>query len=87
MRRVLTATHLASLTRDTRPWLSCEECFERLDAYAERRAADPAHADPVMDTHLAGCSACAEEAMTVLLLAADDDGMDPADAVRRLAAG
>jgi hypothetical protein len=72
MRRVLTATHLASLTRDTRPWLSCEECFERLDAYAERRAADPAHADPVMDTHLAGCSACAEEAESLVALLRED---------------
>jgi hypothetical protein len=72
MRRVLTTTHLASLTRDTRPWLSCEDCFERLDGYAERRAADPAYADPVMDTHLAGCTACAEEAESLVALLRED---------------
>ena len=39
-----------------------------------------------MPAHLSGCSACAEEATTVLLLTAADEGIDPADALDRLTA-
>ena len=39
-----------------------------------------------MPTHLSGCSACAEEAATLLLLAATDEGVDPAQALHRLTA-
>ena len=39
-----------------------------------------------MPAHLSGCSACAEEATTLLLLAAADEGIDPADALHRLTA-
>jgi len=39
-----------------------------------------------MPAHLSGCSACAEEAATLLMLAAADDGVDPALALRRLTA-
>jgi hypothetical protein len=38
-----------------------------------------------MPGHLSGCSACAEEATTLLLLAATDAGIDPAPALQRLA--
>ena len=37
-----------------------------------------------MPAHLAGCSACAEEATTLLLLAAEEAGIDPDAALRRL---
>jgi hypothetical protein len=37
-----------------------------------------------MPAHLAGCSACSEEATTLLLLAADDAGIDPRPALRKL---
>jgi hypothetical protein len=37
-----------------------------------------------MPAHLAGCSACAEEATTLLLLVARDAGIDPAPALQRL---
>jgi hypothetical protein len=39
-----------------------------------------------MPAHLSGCSACAEEAATLLLLAATDEGVDPAQALHRLSA-
>ena len=39
-----------------------------------------------MPAHLAGCSACAEEAATLLLLAATEAGIDPAPALERLPA-
>jgi hypothetical protein len=58
------------------PELSCEECFELLDAHvdAELRAG-AATADgevPGMRAHLAGCQACAEEHASLLALAAGD---------------
>jgi hypothetical protein len=39
-----------------------------------------------MPAHLSGCAACAEEATTLLLLAADE-GADPAEALHRLTSG
>jgi hypothetical protein len=49
--------------------------------------AEPVPADlAAMPAHLSGCSACAEEATTLLLLAATDEGVDPAPALHRLTA-
>ncbi len=53
---------------DTSPYLSCDDCFARIDEYAEHRAADPSHRDELMEVHLAGCEACAEEARTLIAL-------------------
>ena len=63
----------ARLTQDTDPYLSCDDCFHRIDQYVERRHADPGHRDVLMETHLAGCGACAEEAASLEeLLAAEN---------------
>jgi hypothetical protein len=45
------------------PELSCEECFDVLDAYVERELAGAtAGAEmPAMHAHLAGCSACRDD--------------------------
>ena len=72
--RRLTAAQAHSLTLDTEPYLSCDECFDLVDRHVEALRRDP-HAPPVpgMAVHLAGCPACAEEADSLLeLLAADD---------------
>lgn len=61
----LTARAVAAILVDTEPYLSCDECFARIDEYVERRLAHPAHEDTEMDTHLAGCGVCAEEAKTL----------------------
>jgi hypothetical protein len=66
--RALTPTAVAALLVDTEPYLSCDGCFDRLDAHAERLLADPAHHDARMEAHLAGCGACAEEAAALLEL-------------------
>ena len=58
------------LLLDAGPYLSCEECFERLDGYAESRlAGDPPAAD--LEAHLVACPACAEDvaSLTALLQA------------------
>lgn len=64
-RATLTDGAVAALLVDTEPYLSCDDCFERIDQYVERRVADVSHHDVEMDTHLAGCGVCAEEARTL----------------------
>jgi anti-sigma factor RsiW len=47
------------------PEVSCEQCFEQIDAYVDHQLADSVvdadAAFPGMRAHLAGCPACAEE--------------------------
>jgi hypothetical protein len=54
---------LAALLGPTRPQVSCEECFERLDEYVELelQGADSEVRVPGMRAHLDGCPACSEE--------------------------
>jgi hypothetical protein len=72
--RGLRADTIASLLTDTDPYLSCDDCFDQIDQYVERRVADPHHEDPLMETHLRGCGACAEEARTLEELLRQDAG-------------
>jgi hypothetical protein len=73
-RRTLDASGLARLTLDARPWLSCDDCFDLMDVYVERRLADPSYDDPAMAAHLAGCSACAEEVDSLQAFLGDAQG-------------
>jgi hypothetical protein len=84
--RPLTTEALRLLTTDPGPWLSCDDCFRLVDRHVDALLSGlPAAAElAAMPAHLAGCSACAEEATTLLLLAASDAGVDPAEALRRL---
>ena len=63
---------IASLLADTNPYLSCDDCFAQLDEYVERRVADPSFEAPAVEAHLAGCGACAEEALTLQELLRQD---------------
>ena len=72
------------LTMNTEPFLSCDDCFHLVDRYAEALLSDPDYDLPAMRTHLAGCTACAEEARSLILLVAEQDGLDPLPALRRL---
>lgn len=58
------------LTGPEGPELSCEECFDVLDAYVERELADAeaGAAMPAMRTHLAGCSACRDDYDSLIAL-------------------
>lgn len=56
---------IARLLTDTEPYLSCDECFARIDEYVEHTLSDPSYLDVPMDVHLAGCAVCAEEAETL----------------------
>lgn len=82
--RELTAEAARLLTLSTEPWLSCEDCFELMDLYVETMLADPDTDQlPEMRVHLDGCAACAEEAESLLVLVAEQDGLDPGPALRR----
>jgi hypothetical protein len=54
---------VARLLGPAGPELSCEQCFEELDRYAELEiaGADPEARIPGMRAHLDGCPACAED--------------------------
>ena len=79
------SAHVARrLTLNTEPFLSCDDCFDLVDRYAEALLSDPDYDLPAMRTHLAGCAACAEEARSLVWLVAEQDGLDPAPALRRL---
>jgi hypothetical protein len=54
---------LARLAGPPGPELSCEQCFEELDRYAELELAgsDADAAIPGMRAHLEGCPACEED--------------------------
>lgn len=70
--RPLTAAAIDALLADTTPYLSCDDCFARIDEYVEQVIADPSYDDPAMRAHLRGCGACAEEAESLReLLAAE----------------
>jgi hypothetical protein len=68
---------LGRLVVDTDPWLSCDDCFDLVDRYVEQLLAGHPDAMPEMRVHLSGCPACAEEAATLVQLAAADTGSQP----------
>lgn len=74
-----------ALTLSTDPWLSCEDCFELSDEFAELVLSDPdTSAMGPMFVHLRACPACAEEAESLVVLVAEEQEVDPAAALRRL---
>ncbi len=84
-RRRLTPEAVQSLTLPTEPWLSCDECFDLSDQFAELVLADPeTTAMTAMFVHLRACPACAEEAESLVSLLAETQGSDPAPALARL---
>lgn len=70
----LTAASAEQLLVDTSPYLSCDECFARLDEYVERAVSSPGHRDAPMETHLRGCGVCADEATALTELLRDHRG-------------
>ncbi len=65
---VLSEASVDALLRDTTPWLSCEECFDRMDTYAEAVVRGSSAHDHAMDRHLSACPACDEEAQSLIEL-------------------
>ena len=50
------------------PEVTCEECFELLDAYVELQIAGERDSMPAMRAHLEGCPACREDYESLLAL-------------------
>jgi RNA polymerase sigma-70 factor (ECF subfamily) len=61
---------IARLSGPSSPELSCDECFEQLDRYVELELAgsDADATIPGMRAHLEGCSACAEDHLSLRTL-------------------
>lgn len=72
----LTPTQAERLTAPTEPWLSCDDCFDRIDTYIDRVAHDSHGLDEPLRVHLTNCPACHEEAESLITLTAEDDGAD-----------
>jgi hypothetical protein len=86
-RRHLTHETVRRLTLAADPWMSCDECFEHLDTFVELLLTSVAPPPLLaMRAHLRGCAACEEEARSLLLLVADDRGIDAGRALLSLTA-
>jgi hypothetical protein len=75
--RKLSPLAAAQLTLDAEPYLSCDDCFEQVDARVE--ALFSATAEPLTPefrAHLIGCAACRDEAWSLAELAAQGSGVD-----------
>jgi hypothetical protein len=61
---------LARVVGPSGPELTCEQCFDELDRYAELELAgrDADAAVPGMRAHLDGCPACREDHQSLLAL-------------------
>jgi hypothetical protein len=79
----LSPAAVARLTLDTDPWLSCDDCFERLDEAVEDVLVG-APLSPPFAAHLRGCPACAEEARSLTALVAPELGLTAMEALTRL---
>lgn len=71
-----TAEQVSRLIANTEPWLSCDGCFDEIDACMEALVAGADEIAEPLRVHLARCPACFEEAETLLILAAQDQGAD-----------
>jgi hypothetical protein len=68
---------IAQLTLDTAPYLSCDDCFEQVDAHVDALLSGAAEIlTPDFRAHLIGCAACRDEARSLIDLAGQDLGVD-----------
>jgi hypothetical protein len=77
---------LEHFTPEIEPWLSCDACFDHIDAVLDDLLIRDVPLDAGFRAHLRRCAACHQEALTLLELAASDHGTDPALALARLEA-
>jgi hypothetical protein len=73
---------VATLTADTTPYLSCDDCFDQICAYVEKVAADPPYEHAAMERHLQACSVCADEAASILELISADAALRGTGAIQ-----
>ena len=76
-RATLTDEAARSLTLNTHPWLSCDDCFETVDAHVDALLAGDVLLPEAFRVHLVGCSACFEEAISLAVLVAPEHRLHP----------
>jgi hypothetical protein len=76
--------HVERLTADTDPWLSCDDCFEQIDAMMENSLRASGPLPEPFRVHLAACAVCGEEARSLTALIAPEFGMSEEEGVDRL---
>jgi hypothetical protein len=64
----------------TEPWLSCDDCFDRLDVVVEGVLTGTRAIDEAFRVHLTGCTVCLEEALSLATLIAPDHDLDASHA-------
>jgi hypothetical protein len=74
--RPLTPDDVRRLTLVTEPYLSCDDCFDRVDVVVEEVLAG-APLDEDFRVHLLGCAVCREEATALAALVAPELAVDP----------
>lgn len=72
------------LTANTEPWLSCDDCFDRVDVVIEAMVVSSTPLTEGFRVHLLRCPVCREEANSLAEIVAIDRGLSPADAVARI---
>ena len=70
----LTPHQVAQLTLNTSPYLSCDDCFDQIDAAVDGLVTGDEPLAESLRHHLAGCTACREEARSLAGLAVNDVG-------------
>lgn len=77
----LTPAQVERLIAETEPWLSCDDCFDQIDAYVDDLAGGSPGVGEPLRVHLINCPACFEEAESLISLIAADSGGVSADAL------
>jgi hypothetical protein len=80
----LTAEDVRRLTAVTDPWLSCDDCYDAVDAVVEGVLARGDAMSDAFRVHLLSCTVCCEEAEALVTLVAAAQGHDAAAALRML---
>jgi len=75
---------IGALLLNTDPYLSCDDCFDQVDAAVEALVSHGQVLSAAFRAHLAGCPACYDEALALAGLIAPELGESEADAVQRL---
>lgn len=73
----LTSEVVHRLTLATEPWLSCDDCFDDLDAVVEGVLTQTGAITEAFRVHLMGCAVCREEATSLATLVAHDHDLEP----------
>jgi hypothetical protein len=77
----LTSRAIDKMTLATEPWLSCDDCFDHLDAVIDGALTQTGVMSEAFRVHLAGCSVCREEATSLAALVAPEYGVDASRAI------